>query len=116
MKQIERIVQITIALAAVAIVSVGQLPDRRIAITIDDLPVVSTRRDLENRRDITKKLLAHIKHAKVPAIGFVNENKLYSGDKRDETADRSASNVVGRRARTRQSHLLTSQFEYDPAQ
>jgi len=84
MKQIERIVQITIALAAVAIVSVGQLPDRRIAITIDDLPVVSTRRDLENRRDITKKLLAHIKHAKVPAIGFVNENKLYSGDKRDE--------------------------------
>lgn len=62
----------------------AQTPKRSIAITIDDLPVVSTRRDLQNRREITKKLLGHIKKAKVPAIGFVNENKLYSGDKRDE--------------------------------
>lgn len=57
---------------------------RTIAITIDDLPVVSTRRDIENRREITKKLLAHIRKAKVPAIGFVNENKLYAGGNRDE--------------------------------
>ncbi len=63
----------------------AQTPSRRIAITIDDLPVVSTRRDIENRREITKKLLSHIKHANVPAIGFVNENKLYAGEKRDET-------------------------------
>ena len=62
----------------------AQTPKRTIAITIDDLPVVSTRRDLKNRQEITKKLLAHIKKAKIPAIGFVNENKLYSGDKRDE--------------------------------
>ena len=57
---------------------------RTIAVTIDDLPVVSTRRDLKNRQEITRKLLGHIKKAKVPAIGFVNENKLYDGDKRDE--------------------------------
>ncbi len=57
---------------------------RTIAITIDDLPVVSTRADLKNRQEITKKILAHITKAKVPAIGFVNENKLYAGDKRDE--------------------------------
>jgi peptidoglycan/xylan/chitin deacetylase (PgdA/CDA1 family) len=62
----------------------AQSPNRTVAITIDDLPVVSTRRDIENRREITKKLLAHIKHAKVPAIGFVNENKLYAGENRDE--------------------------------
>ncbi len=57
---------------------------RTVAVTIDDLPVVSTRRDLKNRQEITRKLLGHIRKAKVPAIGFVNENKLYNGDKRDE--------------------------------
>src|SRR5215207_3698653 len=62
----------------------GQTSTRRIAVTIDDLPVVSTRRDLKNRQEITKKLLGHIKKAKIPAIGFVNENKLYNGDKRSD--------------------------------
>ena len=56
---------------------------RRVAITIDDLPVVSTRTDIKTRREITKKLLGHIKKAKIPAIGFVNENKLYKKDERD---------------------------------
>mgnify|MGYP000377280853 CR=1 FL=1 len=55
---------------------------RTVAVTIDDLPVVSTRSDLKNRQEITRKLLAHIKKAKVPAIGFINENKLYRGDER----------------------------------
>ena len=62
----------------------GQVPQRTVAVTIDDLPVVSTRRDLKNRQEITKNLLAHIRKAKVPAIGFVNENKLFSGEQRDE--------------------------------
>ncbi len=61
----------------------GQRQDRSISVTIDDLPVVSTRTDIENRRSLTRKLLSHIQKAKVPAIGFVNENKLYSGDKLD---------------------------------
>lgn len=69
---------------AVPVFALAQTANRTIAITIDDLPVVSTRRDLKNRQEITKKLLGHIKKAKVPAIGFVNENKLYEGDKRDE--------------------------------
>ncbi len=63
----------------------AQVVKRTIAVTIDDLPVVSTRRDLANRQEITRKLLGHIKRAKVPAIGFVNENKLYRDDKRIET-------------------------------
>src|SRR6187402_3696125 len=62
----------------------AQTTQRTIAITIDDLPVVSTRRDLKNRQEITRKLLGPIKKAKIPAIGFVNENKLYAGEKRDE--------------------------------
>src|SRR5215204_5329989 len=70
--------------AAPAFSVYGQKPPRFIAVTIDDLPVVSTRKDLKNRQEITRRLLAHITTAKLPAIGFVNENKLYNGEKRDE--------------------------------
>jgi peptidoglycan/xylan/chitin deacetylase (PgdA/CDA1 family) len=42
--------------------------------------VVSTRADLKSQREITTKLLAHITKAKAPAVGFVNEGKLYIGD------------------------------------
>lgn len=59
-------------------------PPRSIAVTIDDLPVVSPRRDLKNRQEITRKLIAHITKAKIPAIGFVNEIKLYTDGKRDQ--------------------------------
>lgn len=59
-------------------------PKRTIAVTIDDLPVASTRRDLKNRQEITRKLLDHIKKANVPAVGFVNENKLYRDGVRNE--------------------------------
>jgi peptidoglycan/xylan/chitin deacetylase (PgdA/CDA1 family) len=58
---------------------------RFIAVTIDDLPVVSTRGDLKTKQEITKKLVAHITKAKVPAVGFVNENKLYASEKPNET-------------------------------
>ncbi len=61
-----------------------QKMQRFVAVTIDDLPVVSTRHDLKNRQQITKNLLNHITEAKVPAIGFVNENKLYTSGTRDE--------------------------------
>ena len=57
---------------------------QRIAVTIDDLPVVTTQRTMEARRDITKRLLGHIKKAGVPAVGFVNENKLYRNEQRAE--------------------------------
>ena len=66
-------------------VSAQKKTQRFIAVTIDDLPVVSTRTDLKTKQEITKKLLAHISKAKVPAIGFVNENKLYAGEKLDES-------------------------------
>lgn len=67
-----------------SIMAAAQQQQRTVAVTIDDLPVVSTRRDIENRRQITKKLLGHVVKAKVPAIGFVNETQLFNGDRRDE--------------------------------
>ena len=44
-----------------------------IAITIDDLPGVN----LDDYQEVTDKLLTTLKKYQVPAIGFVNENKLY---------------------------------------
>ncbi|MCI0490864.1 MAG: polysaccharide deacetylase family protein [Blastocatellia bacterium] len=58
---------------------------REVAVTFDDLPVVSTRRDLKSQREITARLLKSITSKRVPAIGFVNENKLLSDGKRDES-------------------------------
>lgn len=79
-----RIINLLVVLTVCAIAASGQTRDRTVAVTIDDLPVVSTRRDIQNRREITKKLLGHIRKAKVPVIGFVNENKLYNAEQRDE--------------------------------
>ncbi len=77
-------VPIVLILLILSALTQAQVSTRTIAVTIDDLPVVSTRRDLKNRQDITRKLLGHIKKAKVPAIGFVNENKLFADGKREE--------------------------------
>jgi peptidoglycan/xylan/chitin deacetylase (PgdA/CDA1 family) len=63
----------------------AQKPRRSIAVTIDDLPVVTTRKDLPARQEITRNLLSRIAKAKVPAVGFVNEGKLYNNDRRAET-------------------------------
>lgn len=57
---------------------------RYIAVTIDDLPVVSLQRAITVQRRITKNILKHIRKAEVPAIGFVNERKLFQDGKRDE--------------------------------
>jgi peptidoglycan/xylan/chitin deacetylase (PgdA/CDA1 family) len=57
---------------------------RTVAITIDDLPVNSLRNDVATQTIITRKLLQALKAHRVPAIGFVNEGKLYTNGKRDE--------------------------------
>ena len=78
---------LTIFLALLCLSQTGldaQSKQRFIAITIDDLPVVSAHNDLKTRQEITRKLLKNITEAKVPVIGFVNEIKLYTNDKRDE--------------------------------
>ena len=50
---------------------------REVAITFDDLPAVSTSAELQVWRDITTSLVSSLTGRAVPAIGFVNEGKLY---------------------------------------
>lgn len=52
-----------------------------ITITIDDLPGIS----LDNYEEVTNKLLTTLKKHKVPAVGFVNEGKLYPKNKLDQS-------------------------------
>ena len=57
---------------------VAAAPDRQIAITIDDLPAGAAH--LMSASDITAmtaQLVATLQQQKVPAVGFVNERKLY---------------------------------------
>src|SRR5687767_8937274 len=53
-------------------------PRREVAITFDDLP--ATHGNLQRMTDVTKRLLQSLKANQVPAIGFVNERKLYQQD------------------------------------
>lgn len=47
-----------------------------IAITFDDLPVVTARDPLARQQRITRDLLKHLKKRRLPIIGFVNGDKL----------------------------------------
>ncbi|HTH52255.1 MAG TPA: polysaccharide deacetylase family protein [Pyrinomonadaceae bacterium] len=75
---------LTATLAGFILVAAVAAQKRTIAITIDDLPVITTSQDLKLRREIIQRILDHLKAAKVPAIGFVNENKLFVDGKRDK--------------------------------
>jgi peptidoglycan/xylan/chitin deacetylase (PgdA/CDA1 family) len=60
---------------------------RQVAVTIDDLPLVSvTRIDAADKRELTRKLLAGITARRIPAVGFVNEYGLYSFRSENEGA------------------------------
>jgi peptidoglycan/xylan/chitin deacetylase (PgdA/CDA1 family) len=69
-------------------------PERRMAVTFDDLPgppasLVSN--DVGALRDTTRRLLASIKKHEIPAVGFVNEGKLFvEGETSTEVAVRTA--------------------------
>lgn len=53
-------------------------PERAIAITVDDLPAGAANiMSAAAITDMTRKLVATLKNANVPAVGFVNERKLY---------------------------------------
>ncbi len=49
-----------------------------IAVTFDDLPLGGRQFGLGRLRDMTDRLVAEITAAGVPAVGFVNEQKLYN--------------------------------------
>jgi peptidoglycan/xylan/chitin deacetylase (PgdA/CDA1 family) len=61
-------------------------PGREVAVTFDDLPVISVvHGDLGTHRAITTRLLEGLTTHRVPAIGFVNERKLESQGAIEET-------------------------------
>jgi len=57
---------------------------REIAVTFDDLPAASNRRDIGTWKEINTNLLKTISSNRIPVIGFVNENKLLVDGQRDE--------------------------------
>lgn len=67
--------------ASLLAVGVCSAQDKGVCITIDDLPCANCAEGTWDQ--VTQDLLSALKKHKVPAIGFVNENKLY----RDDTLD-----------------------------
>ena len=61
------------------------LPDRQVAITIDDLPAgAANSMSVAAITEMTVKLLATLRQEKIPVVGFVNEGKLYKFGEVDE--------------------------------
>src|SRR5215468_3758902 len=59
--------------------------DRQVAVTIDDLPAgMADRLPAVEITAMTTKLLTTLRDQKVPAVGFVNEKKLYKFGEVDE--------------------------------
>ncbi len=59
---------------------------KQVCITVDDLPTVAYGE--KNEREITEKLIEHFNNYKIPAVGFVNEGKLfYNGELITERLD-----------------------------
>lgn len=72
----------SLLLYIILIPAMGQ--DKKMCISIDDLPVVSYGiGDPDFHRGITGKLLEHFDRYDVPAIGYVNESKLYKNGRLD---------------------------------
>lgn len=70
-------------LSGAATLKAATQPDRQVAITIDDLPAANAHfMDAATITDLTSRLVGTLRDQKIPAVGFVNERKLYiSGEK-----------------------------------
>lgn len=63
----------------------AETPERQIAITIDDLPAGDASAiSAASMKEMTAKLVGILKQQKIPAVGFVNERKLYKWGEVDE--------------------------------
>jgi peptidoglycan/xylan/chitin deacetylase (PgdA/CDA1 family) len=68
---------------AARVVRGGVEPVRRVAVTIDDGPVVGEMRDLANFQRISAGLIGSLQAGKVPATIFINERQLNVPGQRD---------------------------------
>ena len=57
---------------------------RTVAVTIDDLPFVAYGLPLDAVRKLSKELVAALASRKVPAVAFVNEDRLFVPGEVDE--------------------------------
>jgi peptidoglycan/xylan/chitin deacetylase (PgdA/CDA1 family) len=65
-------------LAFSSLAALAAPPDRQIAITIDDLPgSEANRMTAADITDMNSRILTTLRNEKIPAVGFVNEQKLY---------------------------------------
>ncbi|ELR68296.1 polysaccharide deacetylase-related protein [Fulvivirga imtechensis AK7] len=72
------------AFIAVSTTSFCTAQEKQIAITVDDLPVVNYGIDSKDfAKEIVNKILDGLDRYQVPAIGYVNEGKLYKKGKKD---------------------------------
>jgi peptidoglycan/xylan/chitin deacetylase (PgdA/CDA1 family) len=70
-------------LCLLAIASSAQ--DNQVCFTIDDLPIQRPlQQDAAKQYEITMNILSSLKKYNIPAIGFVNENRLYINNKMDQ--------------------------------
>lgn len=76
----------TLALLFCFIISVAQAQDKKICITVDDLPTVTYGIDASVfSKEITVDLINTFNKYDIPAIGYVNEGKLYQDGKLDSS-------------------------------
>ncbi|HWT88537.1 MAG TPA: polysaccharide deacetylase family protein [Candidatus Angelobacter sp.] len=70
-----------LALLALILVPIARSqtpPERRVVITVDDLPASAAHSmTAQELTDMTTHIVATLKQQQIPAVGFVNENKLY---------------------------------------
>ncbi len=80
---------VTCMLVVAVASSADAVPQRKVSVTFDDLPIAgSVPRDAATRRTMTLSLLHTLARHDIPAIGFVNEHKLYSkGDLKPDSVD-----------------------------
>src|SRR5579871_4686575 len=76
---------LALLIAGLSVCSASNGPEREIAITIDDLPSGdSSGLSAASLSEMTAKLLSVLREQKVPAVGFVNERKLYKWGEVDQ--------------------------------
>jgi len=78
-------VSLLLFLSAIQPLRAQNAPQRAVAFTIDDLPA-STANSMSGAeiKEMTAKLLGTLREQKVPAVGFVNEQKLYRFGEMDD--------------------------------
>lgn len=75
-----------IALALAAALPAGPAAAEDVALTFDDLPTMALSPTTDYAAVTTRDLLAGLRRHHIPAIGFVNENKLEAPDKPERIA------------------------------